>query len=101
MSRDGGIARRYKRNKQMIPFAKRLLKEMSIPCCLNNDPSVSLAADSSLYAREPRGAGCLVFRAGNRPASAATPSVGSADSSLGEGAQGRFDIMSTITGNSR
>ncbi len=61
MSRDGGIARRYKRNKQMIPFAKRLLKEMSIPCCLNNDPSVSLAADSSLYAREPRGLGASCF----------------------------------------
>ncbi len=45
----------------MIPFAKRLLKEMSNPYCLNNDPSVSLAADSSLYAREPRGPGVSYF----------------------------------------
>jgi hypothetical protein len=70
----------YKRNKH-IKFA-RILK------LLAGNPSVSLAADSSLYTREPL---CALY-CRQLPVVTSTPSVRFAASSLGEGARGRCNF---------
>jgi hypothetical protein len=53
----------YQHDQQLVPFAKRLRKEMTKEensmgsarrsMLLAGNPSVSLTADSSLYTREP------------------------------------------------